>query len=101
MSFSAVISMTVIEVEVIGVEPPCPRCKKTMENTMNAASRLYEKAGVIANINKLDVSSRDVAERYGVIMTPAVAVNGVVRIMGKVPEVETIEQVLRKEVEAD
>ena len=93
--------MTVIEVEVIGVEPPCPRCKKTMENAMNAASRLYEKTGAIANINKLDVSSREVAERYGVIMTPAVAVNGVVRIMGKVPDVGMIERVLRKEVEAD
>ena len=75
--------MTTIEVVVIGVEPPCPRCKKTMENTVNAASRLYKETGTIANINKLDVSSKKVTERYGVIMTPAVAVNGVVRIMGK------------------
>jgi hypothetical protein len=34
-------------------------------------------------------------------MTPAVAVNGVIRIMGKVPDVGIIERLLRKEVEAD
>jgi len=95
------IIMKTVEVEVIGVEPPCPRCKKTLENAMNAASKLHGETGAIANVNKLNVSSKEVADRYGVITTPAVAVNGVVRIMGKVPDVGILERILRKEFEAD
>ncbi len=93
--------MKTLEVEVIGVEPPCPRCKKAMENAMNAVSRLYEETGAIANVNKLNISSKEVAERYGVIMSPAIAVNGVVKIMGKVPDVGVIKRILSRELEAD
>jgi len=93
--------MKTLEVEVMGVEPPCPRCKKAMENAMNAASKLYEETGVIANVTKLNISSQEVVEKYGVIVSPAIAVNGVVKIMGKVPDVGVIKRVLSKGLEVD
>ena len=93
--------MKAIEVEVIGIEPPCPRCKKAMENAINAAARFYEETGMITNVNKLNISSKEVIEKYGLIMSPAIAVNGVVKIMGKVPDVGVIKRILSQEVEAD
>ena len=86
-----------LKVEVIGVNPPCPRCKQTEENAKKAADKLNQE-GFDIEVNKLDVSSRDAISRYGVVMSPALAVNGVVKIMGKVPDPGVIERILRKEV---
>jgi len=87
--------MKIVEVEVVGVEPPCPRCKETMDNVMNAASRLYKETGIIANINKVNISSKEAIEKYGVVMSPAVAVNGVVRVMGRVPSEGEVMEMLK------
>lgn len=45
---------------------------------------------------KLDIASKDVVKRYGTLMSPAVAVNGTVKIMGRVPESEEVEKLLRE-----
>jgi hypothetical protein len=37
-------------------------------------------------------------EKYGIIRTPALAVNGVIKIMGKVPDPGVIERIIRKEL---
>jgi len=37
-------------------------------------------------------------DRFGVVRTPAVALNGVVKIMGKVPDPGVIERMIRKEL---
>ena len=58
--------MKTIEVKVIGVDPPCPRCKETMNNAINAAEKLFKETGTIANVNKLDVTSKEAARKYGV-----------------------------------
>lgn len=90
--------MKEISIEVIGVEPPCPRCKKAKENVEKAISRLKE-SGVKFEVRKLDVASRDVVKRYGVLVSPSVAVNGVVKVMGRVPEAGEIERILRETIE--
>jgi len=90
-----------IEVEVLGVEPPCQRCKKTLENTINAASKVYNRTGKIVNVNKLDITSKNIIEKYGVVMSPAIAVDGVIISMGKIPTVEVIEQMIEKRIEED
>lgn len=89
--------MSALKVEVIGVNPPCPRCKKTEENARKAAKRLIEE-GHQVEVTKLDVTAEETISRFGVIMSPAVAVNGVVRIMGKLPDPGVIERILRKEL---
>ncbi|KON29865.1 hypothetical protein AC482_05360 [miscellaneous Crenarchaeota group-15 archaeon DG-45] len=85
-----------MKVEVIGVNPPCPRCEQTEENAKKAAEKL-RKEGFDIEVAKLDISSRDTVSRFGVIMSPAIAVNGVVKMMGKVPDPGVIERMLRKE----
>lgn len=84
-----------LKVEVIGVSPPCPRCRKTEENTRKAASKLINE-GVEVGVTKLDITAKETISKYGVLMSPAIAINGVVKIMGKVPDVGVIERLLRE-----
>ena len=89
--------MSALKVEVIGVNPPCPRCKKTKKNARKAAKRLIAE-GHQVEVTKLDITAEETISRFGVVMSPAVAVNGVVRIMGKLPDPGVIERILRKEL---
>ncbi|MEM2968993.1 MAG: thioredoxin family protein [Candidatus Bathyarchaeia archaeon] len=86
-----------IKVEVIGVSPPCPRCKKTEENAKKAAEKLATE-GITVEITKLNVAAQETISKYGLIASPAIAVNGVVKIMGKVPDVGVIERLMRKSI---
>jgi hypothetical protein len=86
-----------IQVEIIGVEPACYRCKETKENAEKAAGRL-RKNGHEVNVTKLDVMDKSVMEKYGIVRTPALAINGVIKIMGKVPDPGVIERIIRKEL---
>ena len=66
----------------------CPKCKKLAENTEAAAKALgmeYELVKVTA-IN--DIMA------FGVMMTPALAVDGEVKVVGKVPSAEEIKKLL-------
>lgn len=65
--------------EILILGTGCPKCKKLAEETQAAAGEL----GLSPEIRKVT----QVAEimKYGVMMTPALVVDGVVRIAGKVP----------------
>jgi len=84
-----------VYVEVIGVEPPCKRCHTTWKNVEKAASTL-ESEGVRVTMKKLNIMSKDVISKYGTIMSPAIALNGTVMIMGRVPDVSEVEALLRQ-----
>jgi hypothetical protein len=84
-----------VKIEVIGVNPPCSLCKKTEENAKKAASKLSGE-GVKVEITKLDIAAKETVSKYGVLMSPALAINGVVKIMGKVPDERVIERLLRE-----
>ena len=67
----------------------CAKCKKLTENTEAAAKALgleYE-LGKVTDINQITA--------FGVMMTPALAVDGVVKVVGKVPSAEEIKQLLK------
>ena len=66
----------------------CPKCKKLMENAEIAVKQL----GAEYEIEK--VSDINDIIRYGVMMTPALAVNGQVKSVGKVLSVEEIKKLL-------
>ena len=55
--------MKEIKVEVIGVDPPCARCKKTEENAKKAAAKLAAE-GVKVEIAKLDVTAKETISKY-------------------------------------
>ena len=66
----------------------CPKCKKLAETTEEAAKALgmeYELVKV-TDINEIMA--------FGVMMTPALAVDGVVKVVGKVPDVEAVKALL-------
>ncbi|OIP65706.1 MAG: thioredoxin family protein [Nitrospirae bacterium CG_4_9_14_3_um_filter_53_35] len=69
--------------------PGCPNCKKLEANTRQAAEEL----GLEYEIEK--VSDIKVIMGFGVMMTPALVVDGEVKISGKVATVGEIREVLQ------
>jgi small redox-active disulfide protein 2 len=66
----------------------CPKCKKLAENAEAAARAL----GIEYTIEK--VTDINEIMKMGVMMTPALAVDGVVKVVGKVPEPDAIRKLL-------
>jgi small redox-active disulfide protein 2 len=71
-----------MKVEILGTG--CPKCKKTFSNAEKAVKEL----GVNAEIVK--VEKIDDIMNYGVMMTPALAINGDVKVAGKIPDPKQI-----------
>ena len=67
----------------------CPKCKKLAENTEAAAKAL----GIEYEIEK--VTDINEIMKFGVMMTPALAVDGQVKIVGKVPTQDEIKCLLQ------
>jgi small redox-active disulfide protein 2 len=66
----------------------CPKCKKLAENAEAAAKAL----GIEYTIEK--VADINEIMKFGVMMTPALAVDGQVKVVGKVPDAEAIKAML-------
>jgi hypothetical protein len=90
--------MKEIKVEVIGPEPACVRCQTAKKVVEKAAERLKQ-AGMTVKVEKTNIVSKEVVGRYGVLVSPAVAVNGVVKIMGRVPGEKEVEKLIREAAE--
>jgi hypothetical protein len=87
------VAMKEVTVEVIGVDPPCKRCQATYKSVEEAASTLKAK-DVGVKIFKLNVQSKDTIAKYGVLVPPALAINNIVRVMGRVPEKKEVERLI-------
>ncbi len=66
----------------------CPKCRKLAENAEAAAKAL----GLEHELVKVTSLSEIMA--FGVMMTPALAVDGQVKLAGKVPSVEELKRLL-------
>lgn len=84
-----------ISVEVMGPGPACPRCTRVLKNAEKAASTLRPQ-GIGASVTKLDIASKDVISKYGVLASPALALNGTVRVMGRIPDMKEIERLIKE-----
>lgn len=80
-----------MRIEVIGLEPPCEKCNTLLEN----AKKAVKKAGIEAEIVKLWVLSDEVRQKYGLPLSPALAIEGAVVAQGKVLKVESIVDLLQ------
>ncbi len=76
-----------MKIQILGTG--CPSCLKLAENAKQAAAE----AGVEAEIVK--VTDINEITSFGVMMTPALAVDGQVKILGKVASIEEIKKVLK------
>ncbi len=74
------------KIQVLGTG--CPKCKKLAQNAEAAAKAL----GIEYEIEK--VTDINDIMNFGVMMTPALAVDGRVKIVGKVPSPEDIEKMI-------
>lgn len=74
-------------VQVLGTG--CAKCEKLKKNTEQAIQEL----GVTAQVEK--VTDINKITSYGVMMTPALVVDGQVKIVGKVPSAEEIKSYLQ------
>lgn len=86
-----------IKVEVIGPNPPCKRCKTAEENARKAAEKLNSE-GFDVHVTKMDVMSPDIMEKYGLMLTPGLAINGVLKLQGKLPDKGFIERLIRESI---
>jgi small redox-active disulfide protein 2 len=66
----------------------CPKCKKLAENAEAAAKDLDVQCDIekVTDINEI--------MKFGVMITPALAVDGEVKVVGKVVSVDEIKQML-------
>ena len=75
-----------MKIEVLG--PGCPRCKALADNAAAAATKLGLDAEVTKVTDINEITSR------GVMLTPALVVNGEVKASGRVPSPEEIQEML-------
>ena len=74
--------------KILVLGPGCPKCEKLKNDVEAAAKALgieYELTK-IADINEM--------MQYGVMSTPALVVDGEVKVVGKVPSVEELKKML-------
>jgi small redox-active disulfide protein 2 len=76
-----------MKIEVLG--PGCSKCRATEKNVKKAVEELGIQAEVIKVEDLQDIINK------GVMMTPAVIVDGKVRIEGRKPSVEEIKKIIK------
>jgi small redox-active disulfide protein 2 len=74
------------KIQILGTG--CPKCKKMAENAEAAAKELELEFELekVADINEM--------MKFGVMITPALVVDGEVKVVGKVPSPDEIKQML-------
>ena len=75
------------KIQILGTG--CPKCRKLAENAEAAAQSI----GVEFEIEK--VTNINDIMKFGVMMTPALVIDGRVEAAGKVPSIEDIEKMIR------
>lgn len=92
--------MKEVKVEVLGPEPPCMRCQAAKKVAEKVAEKLKQ-TEIIVKVEKANIMSKEIVGKYGVLVSPAIAVNGVVKFMGRVPNEAEIEKVVREATEKE
>jgi small redox-active disulfide protein 2 len=75
------------KIEILGMG--CAKCNQLEERTKDAVKEL----GVDAEVIK--VQDIKTITDYGVLVTPALVVDGVVKIAGKLPKVQEIKELIK------
>jgi len=74
------------QIKILGTG--CPKCRKLAENAETAAKHL----GIEYEIEK--VTEINDIMKFGVMVTPALVLDGQVKVVGKVPSPDQIKQML-------
>jgi small redox-active disulfide protein 2 len=76
------------EKKIIVLGPGCPRC----DQLVRVAGRAAEELGIKYHLEKLS-DFRDF-QKYGLMMTPGLVVDGVLKVQGKVPSLDEVKAML-------
>jgi len=76
-----------LKIEIFG--GGCPKCKATEKNIRKAVEKLDVHAEIIKVEDLQEIMNR------GVIMTPAVFIDGETKIVGRVPSEEELEKIIK------
>ena len=76
-----------MKIQILGTG--CPKCNKLYQNAQSAV----EEAGIEANVEK--VTNLNDIMAFGVMVTPALAIDGQVKTSGKVPSAEEIKHMIQ------
>jgi small redox-active disulfide protein 2 len=76
-----------MKIEILGMG--CSNCNKLYQNALEAAKQSGKEVEVV----KIEDIQKIMA--YGVMSTPALVVDGVVKAKGKVPKVEEIKELIK------
>lgn len=82
-----------MRIEVLG--PGCPRCHNTLRTIEDALQEL----GVVAEVVHIH-DPRELANR-GVLFTPAVFINGVMKASGRIPKLQEVKRWLMESQETN
>ena len=72
-----------MEIKILG--PGCPKCKVAESQVIRAVKKLNRE-----DITVIKVESIEEIMKYDILSTPALLVNGVIKMAGRVPSVEQI-----------
>ena len=75
-----------MKIEVLGTG--CPKCRKVKENVRAALAELNREAEVV------EVKDLKAIADHGVMMTPALAIDGEVKTVGKIPSVDEVKKLI-------
>ncbi len=76
-----------MKIEILGTG--CPKCKQLEENARKAIAETGKKVELVK------VTEIDKIVGYGVMSTPAIVIDGIVKSYGKVAEIEEIKEMLK------
>lgn len=71
-----------MKIEILGMG--CPKCKKTTQNAQQAVEEL----GINAEIIKVEDLNK--ITEYGIMMTPALVIDGELKVAGRIPSKQDI-----------
>ena len=87
--------MKEVKVEMMEVEPPCPRCQAA-KNVVEKVVEKLKAEGINVQIEKLNIASEKAVSKYGILISPALAINDTVKIMGRIPTEEEVKKLIRE-----
>jgi hypothetical protein len=79
-----------IHIEVIGLDPPCGKCTQLLENARAAVAR----TGIAAEVVKRWTLAPEIRDQYGLLLSPALVIDGLVVAQGKVYSADRIADLL-------
>ena len=81
-----------MKIQILGMG--CPKCRKLYEAAEQAAKEL----GLEYEMEKIDDIDR--ITEMGVMMTPALAIDGEVKLVGRIPTIENLKELLKNSNES-